>query len=122
MTDYGKRTWFIPDGEVPFTQKGNISPHEAIIITNPNERDARINFTFYFRDKDPIGDIEITLEKERMIDIHLNNLEELPVTLEQGEPYSVMIKSDTGIIVQHSRLVAIEDHYSLFTTIAYSQK
>lgn len=121
MVEYGKKIWFIPDGEVPVTEGKNSIAHEAIIVTNPNKEEAHINFTFYFKDREPLRDINITLGGERMLDIHLNNLEELPVTLGEGEPYSAKIESDIGIIVQHSRLAAFKDNYSLFTTIAYSQ-
>lgn len=57
-----------------------------------------------------------------MIDIHLNNLDELPVFIDLLKPYSVKIESNTGIIVQHSRLLSVDDSFSLFTTIACNEQ
>ncbi len=121
MEEYGSRLWFIPDGEVPDPGKGNLYSHEAIVILNPNEVDAEINFTFYFKDKKPAENIKISLISKRMIDIHLNNIKELPVKIEILKPYSLKIESSVGIIVQHSRLISIKDEFSLFTTIAYME-
>ena len=56
-----------------------------------------------------------------MIDIHLNNLEEIPVNIEILKPYSVKIESDVGIIVQHSRLLSTKNNFSMFTTMAYKE-
>ena len=80
IEEYGSRLWFIPDGEVPDPKKGKLYSHETIIITNPNTSVASIDFTFYFRDIEPIRGIKINLEAERMIDIHVNNTDELPVS------------------------------------------
>jgi len=121
IEEYGSRLWFIPDGEVPDPKKGKLYSHEAIIITNPNTSTASIDFTFYFRDIEPIRGIKINLEAERMIDIHVNNTGELPVKLEEGKPYSVKIESSVGIIVQYSRLVSMDNEFSLFTTMAYTK-
>ena len=120
MNEFGSRLWFIPDGEIPNSDKGNLYSHEAIIILNPNKVDAEIKFIFYFKDEDPIRDVKITLRSERMIDIHMNNIKELPIKIEILKPYSIKIKSSVGIIVQHSRLVSIDNEFSLFTTIANS--
>ena len=121
IEENGSRVWFIPDGEVPDPKKGKLYSHEAIIITNPSTSTASIDFTFYFRDIEPIRGIKINLEAERMIDIHVNNTGELPVKLEEGKPYSVKIESSVGIIVQYSRLVSMDNEFSLFTTMAYTK-
>lgn len=120
VKEYGSRLWFVPDGEIPDPDKGNLYSHEAVIILNPNRVDAEIDFTFYFKDREPVRDIKMGLEAEKMIDIHLNNIKELSVKIEILKPYSVKIESSVGIIVQHSRIVSIGDEFSLFTTIAYS--
>ena len=89
MKEYGSKLWFIPDGEVPDPNKGSLYSHEAIVILNPNGVDAKINFTFYFKDEEPVENIKIYLESKRMIDIHLNNLSELPFTLKVLKPFSI---------------------------------
>jgi hypothetical protein len=121
MKEYGSRTWFIPDGEVPSSDIDGFNPHGTIIITNPNSCNAIIYLTFFFRDQKPVKGIKIILKAERMIDNHLNNPEELPVKIHAGKPYSVKIESSSGIIVQHSRLISINNSFSVFTTIAYSE-
>jgi len=121
MKEYGSKIWFIPDGEVPDPKAGELYSHEAIIIFNPNKEIADIEFTFYFRDQEPVRNVRIKLEEERMIDLHLNNLKEIPASIEVLKPYSVKIESSIGIIVQHSRLISIKDNFSIFTTIAYEE-
>lgn len=121
MEELIERIWFIPDGEVPDPGKGSLYSHEAIIITNPNKSDASISFTFYFKNDEPIRDVRIILKAEKMIDIHVNNTNELPIKIEEGKPYTVKIESDTGIIVQYSRLVSINSEFSLFTTMAHAE-
>ena len=119
--EYGSRLWFIPDGEVPDPGKGSLYSHEAVVILNPNRVDTEVNFTFYFKDREPIRDIKMRLGAEKVMDIHINNTQELPVKIEILKPYSLKIESSAGIIVQHSRLISICDKFSLFTTIAYEE-
>ncbi|MCL5070032.1 MAG: sensory rhodopsin transducer [Actinobacteria bacterium] len=121
MKEYGSKIWFIPDGEIPDPNAGELYSHEAIIILNPNKEVADIEFTFYFRNEEPIRNIKIKLEAERMIDLHLNNLKEISVNIEVLKPYSVKIDSNIGIIVQHSRLLSLKDNFSIFTTMAYKE-
>jgi len=37
MKEYDSRLWFIPDGEIPDPNAGDLYSHEAIIILNPNK-------------------------------------------------------------------------------------
>jgi hypothetical protein len=122
MKEYGSKLWFIPDGEVPDPNTGELYSHEAIIILNSNNKDADIRFTFYFREEEPLKDVKIKLKAQRMIDIHLNNLDELPVSIDLLKPYSVKIEINVGIIVQHSRLLSVHSSFSLFTIIAYNEQ
>ncbi|MDK2906342.1 MAG: hypothetical protein PWQ66_303 [Petrotoga sp.] len=121
-SELGKYVWFLVDGELPEPGNDEVKGHEALCILNPNKKEAKINITVYFKDKEPVRDIQIRIGAERMMDIHINDPKEMggykmPVMV----PYSLKIESDVKIIVQHSRLIT-EHRYPIFSTIAYPAK
>lgn len=120
--ELGERIWFLVDGEVPEPGEGAIKGHEALCILNPNKETAEIKITIFFKDKEPVRDIRITLEGERMFDIHINDPSEMGgYKIPVMKPYSLKIESTVGIVVQHSRLIT-QNNYPIFSTIAYYQK
>ena len=47
----GKKSWYIPDGWIPRQKAGEESGyegHEALIVLNCNEEEAKIRIDFYF--------------------------------------------------------------------------
>ncbi|MBC7333177.1 MAG: hypothetical protein H5T85_01750 [Actinobacteria bacterium] len=118
----GKKVWVIPDGELPLTGRGNLNAHEAVVILNPNERDANIKVNIYFREEDPVENVSLVVRAKRMFDFKVNNPDEFGgFKMPEGKPYSLVLISDLPIVVQHSRLVSFGECFSLFTTISYSQ-
>jgi hypothetical protein len=115
MDAAGKRRWFVPDGYLPAEPPS----HEAACLLNVGERDARVRFTFFFEDRDPIGPVELLLGARRTWHVRLEGLDE--VELPRGVPYAYAVESDEPVVLQHSRLDTSAGGYTLFTTIAYGE-
>ncbi len=117
---YGKNTWMIADGYMSDTKKGEYVSHEAICVLNLSGKDANINISIFFEDREPIKNIRAVCKNERTNHIRLDR-----VVLDDGSiipkntPYAVLVESDTPIVVQASRLDVSQPEYSLMTTIAY---
>jgi hypothetical protein len=117
----GKRKWFVPDAYLPAESSGAASSHESACLLNTSAADARVAFTFYFEDREPIGPVEVALGARRTAHVRLDDPEALDgVDLPRGVPYAYTVVSDVPIVVQHSRLDTSAG-YTLFTTIAYGE-
>jgi hypothetical protein len=117
----GKRKWFVPDAYLPAFSSGEAVSHEAACLLNASERDARIRFTFYFEDRDPVGPIDLTLPARRTWHVRLDDPGSIRgVELPRGVPYAYTVESDVPVVLQHSRLDTSAG-YTLLTTIAYGE-
>jgi hypothetical protein len=114
----GRTRWYVPDAYLP--AEGEAS-HESACLLNAGERDARVRFTFFFEDRDPLGPVELTLGARRTWHVRLDDPFQLGgLELPRGVPYAYAVESDEPIVVQHSRLDTSAG-YTLFTTIAYGE-
>src|SRR5262245_24271144 len=96
--------------------------HEAACLLNVGDCDARVRFTFYFEDRDPLGPIELILEARRTRHVRLDNANAIGgLELPRATPYAYAVESDVPIVVQHSRLDTSVGAYTLFTTVAYGE-
>ena len=116
----GKKIWVIPDGFMSDTQKGNYVSHEAVCVLNIGEKDANIKLTIFFEDKEPLEGFTAVCKSRRTNHIRLDRIvndkgEKIPKEV----PYSVLVESDTEIVVQHSRMDVSQEEMTLMSTIAY---
>lgn len=116
----GKKLWVIPDGFMSDTEKGNFVSHEAVCVLNLCESDANIKLTVYFEDKEPLEGFCAVCKSKRTNHIRLDKIindrgEKIPKEV----PYSILVESDTEIIVQHSRMDVSQAEMTLMSTIAY---
>jgi hypothetical protein len=118
----GKLRWFVPDGYLPAESSHGVESHEAACVLNVSDQDARVAFTFYFEDREPIGPVDVTVEARRTRHIRLDDPTSLGgVELPRGVPYAYAVASDVPIVLQHSRLDTSAGAYTLFTTLAYGE-
>lgn len=118
----GKRKWFVPDAFLPAESSHGVVSHEAACLLNASGADARVLFTFYFEDRDPIGPVEMTLDAHRARHVRLDDPDAIAgVALPRGVPYAYTVESNVPIVLQHSRLDTSAGAYTLFTTIAYGE-
>lgn len=116
----GSRRWFIPDGYYPSTSSGSQKSHDAVCVLNPGKKDAHIQITLYFEDREKQAGFCALCGAERTHHIRMDKL-----TDENGNgvptdvPYAMMVESDVNIIVQYSRMDTTQAEMALMTTIAY---
>lgn len=121
QTALGATTWVIAEGYIPAWSNGpepEFTSHETACILNAGDRDAHIEITLYFKDREPIGPYRITVPARRTLHQRFNNLEN-PEPVPKGTEYASVITSDVPIVVQHTRLDSRQAQNALLTTIAY---
>ena len=118
----GKTHWFVPDAYLPAESSHGVTSHEAACLLNAGETDARVRFTFFFEDREPIGPVELIVGCRRTSHVRLDDPEAIGgVDLPRGVPYAYAVESNVPVVLQHSRLDTSAGAYTLFTTIAYGE-
>lgn len=123
MEAIGKRQWAIVDGYLPAWSNGpdpEMTSHEAICILNVGDREARVELTLYFADREPVGPYRLTVPPRRTLHQRFNDLED-PERVPTNLSYSCTAVSDQPVIVQQTRLDSRQAENGLFSTIAYAQ-
>lgn len=87
-------------------------------MLNASDKDAHVEITVFFKDKDPVGPYRITVPARRTLHQRFNDLTE-PEPIPRGTDYASVIVSDVPIVVQHTRLDSRQDKNALITTVAY---
>jgi hypothetical protein len=118
----GRLRWYVPDAFLPVESSHGVVSHESACVLNTTERDARLRFTFFFEDREPLGPVELALEARRTWHVRLNDPSALGgLELPLGVPFAYTVESDVPVVLQHSRLDTSAGAYTLFTTIAYGE-
>jgi hypothetical protein len=123
MEAIGRRRWAIAEGYIPsesaFSDRALIS-HETACILNAGDRDARIEVTILFADRDPVGPYRVTVGARRTLHLRFNDLKD-PKPVPRDTDYASIFESDVPIIVQHTRLDSRRAELALLSTMAYAE-
>ena len=117
----GRRRWAIAEGYIPAGSTGpapQMTSHETACILNASDRDAHVEITIFFADREPAGPYRITVPARRTRHVRFNNLTD-PEPVPLDTDYSSVLVSDVPIIVQHTRLDSRQAENALLTTIAF---
>jgi len=117
----GRKVWAIPEGYIPGQSHGPapaMISHEACCILNASDKNAHVEITIFFEDKDPVGPYRFEIAGRRAKHLRFNNFEK-PARIPRDTPYSSVIESDVPIVVQHTRLDSRQAENALLTTIAF---
>jgi hypothetical protein len=120
LDSLGKQLWFIPDGFIPTVSTGELESHESICVLNCTDKDASLQITVYFEDREPIENVEAVVHAKRTKHIRTSQIQKNGVSIPKGVPYAVTVASDIPITVQYSRLDSTQAANSLMTTMAYA--
>jgi len=118
----GRRRWAIAEGYIPSTSHGpepQMTSHETACLLNAGERDARVEITIFFADREPAGPYRVTVPARRTKHVRFNQLDD-PEPVPRDTDYASVIESDVPIVVQHTRLDSRQADLGLITTIAYA--
>jgi hypothetical protein len=122
MTDhFGGTIWAIADGYIPDGSNGpepEMLSHEAACILNATDREATVEITLYFEDREPVGPYRITVGARRTRHVRFNDLTD-PEPVPLGIGYASILRSNVPVVVQHTRLDSRQAENALLSTIAY---
>ena len=118
----GKKNWVFCDGYLP--PKGDnvdFEGHEALMITNLNDKTANIELVFVFEDREPVGDIRLTLDGMRTTSICLDKpLGDNKLVLGESVQYTVWVKSDVPVCACFGRLDVRQTNMAYYSVEGYS--
>jgi hypothetical protein len=117
----GAHVWVIADGYIPTQSTGPepaMTSHDSACILNATDQPARVELTVYFTDREPAGPYAIAVPPRRAHHQRFNDLRE-PEPMPIGVDYCCLIRSDTPIVVQHTRLDSRQAANALMSTIAF---
>jgi hypothetical protein len=118
----GRRLWVIAEGYIPSESQGpapEMTSHETACLLNAGPRDAHVEITVYYADRDPIGPYRVVVPARRTLHLRFNDLTE-PASIPRDTDYSSVIESDQPIVVQHTRLDSRQSATALLSTIAFA--
>jgi hypothetical protein len=122
MATIGKRVWAIAEGYIPDKSHGQgreFVSHETACILNAGGREAHVEITVYFHDREPAGPYRVTVPARRTRHVRFNDLND-PEPIPRATDYSSVIISDEPIVVQHTRLDSRSAELALLSTIAFA--
>ncbi len=117
----GQCRWAIAEGYIPASSTGpepEMLSHETVCLLNTGDRDAKVEITLYFNDREPVGPYRITVPARRTRHLRFNDLDN-PEPVPRATDYASVIESDVPIIVQHTRLDSRQAELALLSTLAY---
>jgi hypothetical protein len=121
MEPIGRKRWAIAEGYIPsesaFTDRALIS-HETACILNAADRDAHVDITVFFADREPIV-YHVDVPARRTLHLRFNDLKQ-PALVPRDTDYSSVFESDVPIVVQHTRMDTRRAEISLLSTTAYA--
>ena len=118
----GRTRWAIAEGYIPAWSHGpepEFTSHETACILNASDRDAHVEITIYFADREPAGPFRVTVPARRTKHLRFNELND-PQSIPRGTDYASVFVSDTPVVIQHTRLDSRQSENALITTIAFA--
>jgi hypothetical protein len=118
----GRKRWAIAEGYIPGWSHGpepEMTSHETACILNAGDRDAQVEITIFFEDRESVGPYRVTVPARRTRHLRYNDLTD-PKPIPKATPYASVIEADVPIVVQHTRLDSRQANNALLTTIAFA--
>jgi len=122
MNALGHRRWAIAEGYIPGYGHGpapQFTSHETACLLNVSDRDAQVQITIFYSDREPVGPYRIVVPARRTRHVRFNDLED-PEPIPRDTDYASVIESDVPIVVQHTRLDSRQAENALLSTIAFA--
>jgi len=121
MEAIGRTTWAIAEGYIPGWSNGpepEFESHETACILNTGDREAHVEITVYFKDREPAGPYHVTVPARRTLHLRFNELND-PEPVPRATDFASIIRSDVPVVVQHTRLDSRQAENALLSTIAF---
>jgi hypothetical protein len=117
----GAKKWVIAEGYIPKESHGpepQMTSHETVCLLNCSDKDAHVEITIYYKDREPVGPYRLIVPARRTRHMRFNDLRE-PEIIPRDTDYSSVIESDVPIVAQHTRLDSRQANNALLSTVAY---
>jgi hypothetical protein len=118
----GKKNWVFCDGYLP--PKGDnpeFEGHEALMITNLGKKQAKIELSFIFEDRDPVTGIFVTLDGMRTTCVRLDKpMGDNGFTLGESVQYTLWLKSSEPVCACFGRLDVRQTNMAYYSVEGYS--
>ncbi|HYU32456.1 MAG TPA: sensory rhodopsin transducer [Thermoanaerobaculia bacterium] len=118
----GRTRWAIAEGYIPGWSHGpepQMVSHETVCLLNATDRDAHVEITIFFADREPAGPYPVTVPARRTRHVRFNDLSD-PEPIPHDTDFSSVIESDVPIVAQHTRLDSRQAENALLSTIAFA--
>lgn len=116
----GKKTWIIPDCELPPEGEGVLKGHESVIVVNDTNKTAKIKVKIFYVDKPAYENIEWVVEPQRVRCFRMNNVQDMcGYVVEKETQYAMKLSSNVKIVVQYGRLDNRQTNLAYYTTLAF---
>lgn len=118
--DKGKLNWVFCDGDLP--PAGNEEPfgHEALMVTNLNNEEARLVIDILFENMEPVKGITLSLGGERVKCIRLDRpIGDRAYSIPKGQ-YSLVLHSSIPVVAVFGRLDVRQPNLSYYSVQGYS--
>jgi hypothetical protein len=122
MKALGHTRWAIAEGYIPAYGHGpapQLTSHETACLLNTSDRDAQVQITIFYSDREPVGPYRIVVPARRTRHVRFNDLQD-PEPIPHDTDYASVIESDVPIVVQHTRLDSRQAENALLSTIAFA--
>ena len=123
MQPIGRTRWAIAEGWIPGWSHGPVpemESHETVCMLNAADRDAQVEITLFFTDREPVGPYRVTVPARRTVHLKFNDLKD-PEPVPRSTAFASVIESDLPIVVQHTRLDSRQAENALMSTIAFAE-
>src|SRR6476646_8190660 len=117
----GVKEWVIAEGYIPPESHGpkpEMQSHETVCLLNAGDKDANVEITIYYSDREPVGPYKLTVPARRTRHVRFNNLRD-PEPRPRDTDFSSVIRSDVPVVAQHTRLDSRQAENALLSTVAY---
>ena len=119
----GSRFWYVADGWLPLrdrSEKTGFEGHEAIMILNCDDQDARILMDIFFEDREPVVDILLKVPARRVKCFRMDHPDEIGgLEIRRLEQYAMRFRSDRDVIVQYGRMDVSQPNLAYIGMMAY---
>jgi len=94
--------------------------HEALMLLNANDTPASVSLDFYFEDRDPVKDIQLSVGAERIRTLRLDRPDDIGgLQIPPLTQYSIRVRSDVEIVAQFGRLDTTQVNLAYYGSMGY---
>jgi hypothetical protein len=120
----GSTRWAIAEGYIPAWSNGpepQMISHETVCLLNTTDRDAHVEITIYYKDREPVGPYQLTVPARRTRHVRFNDLTD-PEPIPRDTDYASIIESDIPVVAQHTRLDSRQAENAILSTMAFADR